>query len=123
MTRFQRLAVATTVSTVVLVAWGGLVRATGSGDGCPDWPRCFGSWVPRWEYHTLIEYTHRALGVVSGLLAVMLAVAGVVELVRARRGHPSATPRSAASRAAVPSMTPRNSMASKTSAMVKLRTA
>ena len=69
------------------------MRATGSGDGCPDWPTCFGSWVPRWEYHTLIEYVHRALGVVSGLLAVALAVVGIVELVRARRGGPAATPR------------------------------
>jgi protoheme IX farnesyltransferase len=51
--------------------------------------------VPRWEYHTLIEYVHRALGVVSGLLAMALAVTGIVELTRARRGRPSMTPRSA----------------------------
>ena len=95
MTRFQKLAVTTTASTLALIAWGGVVRATGSGDGCPDWPTCFGSWVPRWEYHTLIEYAHRLLGVVSGLLAVALAVVGIVELVRARRGHPSSTPRGA----------------------------
>jgi protoheme IX farnesyltransferase len=95
MTRFQKLAVATTASTLVLIAWGGVVRATGSGDGCPDWPTCFGSWVPRWEYHTLIEYVHRALGVVSGLLAVALAATGALELVRARRGAPGPTPRAA----------------------------
>ncbi|HVF08739.1 MAG TPA: COX15/CtaA family protein, partial [Actinomycetota bacterium] len=95
MTRFQKLAVSTTVSTLTLIVWGGVVRATGSGDGCPDWPTCFGSWIPRWEYHTLIEYVHRALGVVSGLLAVALAVVGILELTRARRGRASATPHTA----------------------------
>ncbi len=95
MTRFQKLAVATTSTTLVLIVWGGIVRATGSGDGCPDWPTCFGSWIPRWEYHTLIEYVHRLLGVTSGLLAVALAATGLVEFVRAQRGRPGVTPRSA----------------------------
>lgn len=74
---FRPLSIATTASTLVLIAWGGVVRATGSGDGCPDWPTCFGRWIPRWEYHTLIEYLHRLLGVVSGLLALALAVVAI----------------------------------------------
>ena len=86
MRRFRQLALLTTISTLVLIVWGGIVRATGSGDGCPDWPTCFGRWVPRWEYHTIIEYVHRALGVWAGLLAVGLAVMGVAALRRARRG-------------------------------------
>ena len=83
---FRTLSIATTVSTLLLIAWGGLVRATGSGEGCPDWPLCFGSWIPRWEIHTLIEYLHRLLAVVSGLLAVALAVIAIVALLRRRTG-------------------------------------
>jgi protoheme IX farnesyltransferase len=72
MRRFQTLAIATTAATFLLIAVGGLVRATGSGDACPDWPTCFGRWVPPLEYHTLIEYSHRLLATVVGLLGLLL---------------------------------------------------
>ena len=73
MTRFQKLTVATTASTVLLVAVGGLVRATNSGLGCPGWPTCFGKWFPPLEYHAIIEYSHRLLASIVVVLIVAQA--------------------------------------------------
>jgi len=90
-TKYSKIVVAT-VFFVILA--GGIVRMTQSGMGCPDWPKCFGRWIPPTNvdqlpanykelyafkyvdtsfnpYHTWIEYINRLAGTLLGLLLII----------------------------------------------------
>ncbi len=94
---FRRLGTLTIFAVYFVILVGGIVRASGSGMGCPDWPTCFGQWVPPTDesqlpanYHeiyaqrgyentqfnpvkTWTEYTNRLIGVTIGFLIFLTA--------------------------------------------------
>ncbi len=78
---FRRLALVALVATFLLIVLGGVVRVSGSGLGCGPagsgfhgWPLCEGDLLPGLDLNSVIEYAHRVVAAVVGLLMVALAV-------------------------------------------------
>jgi len=81
----RRTALASLAANVGIVITGGVVRLTGSGMGCPTWPRCDrDSLVPTKAlgYHGVIEFANRTLISVVGGLAIACLVLAAIQLPR-----------------------------------------
>ncbi len=61
--QYVLLAWAALVALTLIVLSGAAVRLTGSGLGCPTWPKCYGSYYPPLNTHAVIEFSNRVLSV------------------------------------------------------------
>ncbi len=71
---YKVVALLSLVVSFIQISLGGFVRASESGLGCPDWPLCHGKIIPPFEFHTLIEYSHRLNGSLLGILVAFLLI-------------------------------------------------
>jgi len=69
-----RLGLATTLLVYALIVIGSVVRTTGSGLACPDWPLCQGRWIPPFQLNVMIEWTHRLVALLVSLSLAALSV-------------------------------------------------
>jgi heme a synthase len=92
---FLRMARLTLLLTYTVIAAGAIVRASGSGMGCPDWPKCFGQYIPPLSaeelpekykilhqsgemvfnvYQTYTEYINRLMGALLGFSMFIMLI-------------------------------------------------
>jgi heme a synthase len=72
--RYQVVALVSLFALAAIVMTGAGVRISGSGLGCPDWPRCYGRVVAPLEYHAVIEYGNRLISGFVGLCVIAASV-------------------------------------------------
>lgn len=73
--RYRQLAIVTTIGICLLVVAGGIVRLTGSGLGCDDWPNCNSErFIDVSTGHAAIEQVNRLLSGLIGLPTLLLAI-------------------------------------------------
>ena len=69
------LAVAATIGMFIVLLMGATVTNTGSGEGCgKSWPLCHGEFIPEYAFETMVEYSHRLVTGIEGLLILGLSV-------------------------------------------------
>jgi len=76
---YARVTLVALFALTLIVLTGAAVRLTGSGLGCPDWPKCYGKAIAPLETHAVIEYGNRLL---SGLVGLAAGFAGLLAFFR-----------------------------------------
>jgi heme a synthase len=72
--RYAQVTLLALAALALIVLTGAGVRLTGSGLGCPDWPKCYGGTTPPLESHAVIEYTNRLITGLVGLAVIAAAL-------------------------------------------------
>lgn len=70
------LLLSASILTYLLITLGGTVCVTESGRSCPDWPGCYGQIIPPLQINAIIEYSHRFVAALTGLVVFAAAYAG-----------------------------------------------
>ncbi|MFN8159548.1 MAG: COX15/CtaA family protein [Solirubrobacterales bacterium] len=76
---YRKVSIVALVALTTIVLTGAGVRLTGSGLGCPDWPKCHGGTVPPLDAHAVIEYSNR---IFTGIVGITVIAASLLAFFR-----------------------------------------